>query len=276
MFVAVYDKSKDENYKSYVYGVINHGFCSKYIVLNPNSKTFKAVQYLDIDNPNIDRRTFINVIDSKTEGFKSLKGIEIKMLNKKLGLKSEGIKIKTFSGYEDLLSDVESLKLLVMGNEVSRVDVDFNISEESFAGEEWVQVNNQEDADNLMYKFAGFHDSVLESFSYLGESMMKNPKMDMEYYGKRRNLSMIFHSGWYGKVELCFDGVILMKNRPAGDNYSDELSSATLLVKEGKVFWADDDLEDIDLDYNYSFVYAYNLRWRTIFKSDKNWKEKFK
>lgn len=102
---------------------------------------------------------------------------------------------------------------------------------------------------------------------------MMNPNMDMKHYGKRISLSMIFHSGWDGKIELCFDGVILMKNKPTGDNYSDKLFSVTLLVKEGKVFWAEEDLGDIDLNYDYSLVYEYNLSWRTIFKLYKSWKD---
>ncbi len=276
MFASIYDKTKDKYFKSYIYGIINAGFYSKCIVLNPNTKTFYAVNYLDTEDPNVDRCTFINIIDSTNDDFKTISIVEVKELNKKFELKKYGFELKTLAGYEDVLADLETLKHILIGEEVHEDKVSFKAREDFFAGEDWVQINSQGDANELMKIFGGFHDSVLESFSYKGESEMMNPNMDMKHYGKRRSLSMIFHSGWYGKIELCFDGVILMKNKPAGDNYSDELFSATLLVKEGKVFWAEEDLGDIDLNYDYSFVYAYNLRWRTVFKLDKSWKDNFR
>jgi len=276
MFASVYDKSKEEFFKSYIYGVINAGFYSKWVVYNPNSEMFKAVQYLDFEDPNPHRKTFGNIIDSTNNEFIAMKKIEVKMLNKSLNLKGKGIEIETLAGYDDLIMDIESLKCILRGEEIHKDKVNFKIREEFFAGEDWNQIDTQEDANELMKIFGGFHDSILESFSYSGESKMINQKMDIEYFGKRRSLSMIFYSGWYGKIELCFDGVVLMKICPAGDNYSDELFSATLLVKEGKTFWADQELEDIDTNYESSFVYAYNLRWRTIFKLDRSWKENFK
>ena len=80
-----------------------------------------------------------------------------------------------------------------------------------------------------------------------------------------RSLTVTFdNSGWYGVVELCFEGLISMNLRPAQENYSREIFSACLFVENECVFWADDALEKEDLNYTGSYIKALNLKWRKI------------
>lgn len=61
-----------------------------------------------------------------------------------------------------------------------------------------------------------------------------------------------------------FEGVQLIRIVPAPENYSREIFSASLITYNESVFWADDDLEEMDDDYSGSFVKALCLKWRKI------------
>ena len=60
---------------------------------------------------------------------------------------------------------------------------------------EWNYILTQADADDFMKMFAGFHDSTLEKINYSesNSSTMVNAIFD--------------NSGWFGIVELCFEGI---------------------------------------------------------------------
>jgi len=115
---------------------------------------------------------------------------------------------------------------------------------------EWKYIGTQEDADEFMEMFAGFHDSTLET---------------MRYSDSSAELTAVFdNSTWYGIVELCFEGVQAVNIRPAQANYSRDIFDATLLVKDAAVFWADKYMEEENLEYEGSWIKALSLKWRRI------------
>lgn len=86
-----------------------------------------------------------------------------------------------------------------------------------------------------------------------------------EDYSGQRTLRVTFdNSGWYGIVELCFEGLIAMNLRPALENCSRELYSGSLIVKDECIFWADEFLENENQDFSGSYIKALNLKWRKI------------
>ncbi|BBF43781.1 hypothetical protein lbkm_2469 [Lachnospiraceae bacterium KM106-2] len=119
--------------------------------------------------------------------------------------------------------------------------------------EEWNYICSQKDADEFMEAFVGFHDSTMDTMKY-------------EENSEERRLTVIFdNSGWYGVVELCFEGLIAMNLRPAQENYSNEIYSACLIVGENQeIFWADEYQEKVDMSYEGSYIKALNLKWRKI------------
>jgi hypothetical protein len=52
-----------------------------------------------------------------------------------------------------------------------------------------------------------------------------------------------------------------MNIRPAKDNFDRYIYSDCLIVKDECIFWADEHLEDEDLNYEYSFIKVFNLKW---------------
>ena len=72
------------------------------------------------------------------------------------------------------------------------------------------------------------------------------------------------NSGWFGVVELCFEGIEILKIVPAGENCSREILEGSLIVEDESVFWSDCYMESIDLTYEGSMIKALNLKWRKI------------
>ena len=117
---------------------------------------------------------------------------------------------------------------------------------------EWNYIFTQSDADDFMKKFAGFHDSTLETINY------------SETNGSVTANTVFDNSGWFGIVELCFEGIQMLKIMPATENYTRELFEASLIIENESVFWADSYMEKPDNSYEGSIIKALNLKWRKI------------
>ena len=103
-----------------------------------------------------------------------------------------------------------------------------------------------------MKMFAGFHDSTLEKINY-SES------------NSSTKVNAIFdNSGWFGTVELCFEGIQIMKIMPATENFSREIFEASLIVENETVLWAGAYMDRPDYLYKGSMIRALNLKWRKL------------
>ena len=121
----------------------------------------------------------------------------------------------------------------------------------------WNYILTQEDADDFMKLFVGFHDSTLEKALYSEEFCTSSICMTFD------------NTGWYGIVELCFEGVQTVKIVPPGENYTRDIFDASLIIRDESVFWADQYMEQIDNNYSGSFVKALCLKWRKIEGNEK-------
>lgn len=101
-----------------------------------------------------------------------------------------------------------------------------------------------------MRQFAGFHDATLDRLFY------------KERYGVRQLTVRFDNPGWYGTLDLCFEGTLALHLEPAGENRSRELLEACLLVRDETVFWADAALTEEDPAACRNHIKALNLKWR--------------
>ena len=100
--------------------------------------------------------------------------------------------------------------------------------------------------------FAGFHDSTLEKTVYTETDEAATVLLTFD------------NSGWFGIAELCFEGIRVLRIVPAPENYSRELTEASLIVENESVFWADAYMEQADETYSGSMVKALCLKWRRV------------
>lgn len=250
MFVRVFDKEKNIYYKSIVYATIGIGWYLQYIVLNPHTKSFELVDYLDKQfEP---AKPLVEIIQPNHDAFVVYNGAQ--MLKYKHFCKTNDCKfinVKRMMGYPEVLENYAFLADIFVNHSVP---FDAYIIPARTLGDttEWNYILTQADADDFMKKFVGFHDSTLEKIDYFesNSSAVVNAIFD--------------NSGWFGVVELCFEGVQMLKIMPASENLSREIFEASLIVENESVFWADSYMEKSNSLYEGSIIKALNLKWRKI------------
>lgn len=164
-------------------------------------------------------------------------------------------------------------------------DPDYSKKEEIEVDDEvydWGEIKNQEDIDNLMRIFHGFHDSCIAAVHYRSGYCVDKERT-MSQHGNHE-VNMIFHGQWETRlIELCFENVRKIYIDALKDNYMNEIYAAYLkfhdiLIKDSLlgdktisvIVWKDNDEFDIsDLngkikDFGTSFVIADSLKWRII------------
>jgi hypothetical protein len=245
MFVRVSDKIKNRYYKSLVYGLVNRGFFEQAIVINPYTKCFELVHYLEKADPF--PVPIYEVIQPERTGWITASPADLIKMN----LHSKNLSVDYLSGFEDILNNHSFLSALLDKKYVHADKAGARIR--GFEdGEEWNYIITQADADAFMNLFEGFHDSFLNKLTY-------------EEDHQTRKVTVIFdNTCWYGVAELCFEGLVAMNLRPAQENFDRFIYGGTLLVKDECIFWADDALKEENLSYEGSYIKALNLKWRKI------------
>lgn len=250
MFVRVFDKEKNIYYKSMVYATVGIGWFLQYIVLNPHTRSFELVDYLDKQHQ--PARRLVEIIQADHAEFVAYEGSHL--LKYKQFCKTNGYKfvdVKRMMGCQDVLENHAFIADILSNHSVPfdthKISVR-NLSDTA----EWNYILTQADADDFMKMFAGFHDSTLEKINYSesNSSTIVNAVFD--------------NSGWFGIVELCFEGVQMLKIMPSTENYSREIFEASLLVENESVFWADAYMEKPNCSYEGSIIRALNLKWRKL------------
>jgi len=250
MFVRVFNKEKNIYYKSMVYAIVGIGWFLQYIVLNPHTHSFELVDYLDKQYQ--PAKPLVEIIQADDAEFVVYEGSH--MLKYKQFCKTTGHKfvdVKRMMGYQDVLENHAFVADILTNHSVpfdSHKISARNLSDTA----EWNYILTQADADDFMKMFAGFHDSTLEKINYSesNASTIVNAIFD--------------NSGWFGIVELCFEGIQMMKVVPASQNYSRELFEASLIVENESVFWADAYMEKANDLYEGSIIRALNLKWKKL------------
>lgn len=250
MFVRVFDKKKNIYYKSMVYATVGIGWFLQYIVLNPHSHDFELVDYLDKSSS--PAKPIVEIIQPDHKDFIVYHGAQILKYKHFCKVnRHQIVDVKQIMGYPDVLENKAFLANILV-NRVVPVDtarIHIRSLEDT---EDWNYILTQADADDFMKKFVGFHDSTLDKIHYseTDSSATVNAVFD--------------NSCWFGVVELCFEGVQMLKIMPAAENCSREIFEASLIVENESVFWADSYMEKPNSSYEGSIVKALNLKWRKI------------
>lgn len=79
-----------------------------------------------------------------------------------------------------------------------------------------------------------------------------------------RQVTMYFDSQWCDTIEMVFEGVTAFNLRPAGDNYTADISAASLITKDATIFFCDDGNQEWDKKYEGTWITAYGLCWRFV------------
>jgi len=249
MFVRVFDKKTEKYYKSMVYGLINIGYYEQAIVLNPFIDSFELVDYFDKEKK--DLRPFYECINNETSEWVSYERTFLLKLKKYCKDRSYDYEVKEFRGYKDVFDNFAFMLRILQERIVPLAESGITVRTNEDV-DEWNYIRTQEDANEFMRLFVGFHDSTMDKLVY------------EEDYGKKQLNAIFDNSGWYGVVELCFEGLIRMNLNGFGENHTREIYDATLIVKDESVYWADGYFKEERTDYNGTWVKALNLKWKKV------------
>jgi len=261
MRVRVYDKCTNSYFISEVYAIINNGYYKKYLVVKEidGKRYFRLVEYLDKAKSNLPVN--INVISSidLSESWICKKDSDLKDISNNLDERDKNDSFYLFRGYDFILEQKDFLIALLKGEQVAYELLRGNEKEISTKLEGWNYVESEDDIQNLMGIFHGFHDSVLRNLNYVSGSG-KDEKGNMHLENVRQ-VSMVFDSLWSNSIEILFEGVLVLNLRPAKDNYSDELFTATIMLKDKAILFYDDKVKSEQENYEGTWINALGMRW---------------
>ncbi len=249
MYVCVYDGKNQRHYRSMVYGLMNTGYYERAIVMNPLEENFVLVSYLEKDGGKL-TPMYQHINCCRADWIACERDLLLR-LRKYCQDREEDFPVVSLTGYPEVLSDEPFLLRLLKDGYVPVSEASIAVRENEDA-DQWNYIRTQKDADELMAEFMGFHDSTLDQLIY------------EEEYGKTQLTVRFDNSGWFGIIELCFEGLIALNLRPPLENESRELFSASFFVEEDHVFWADDEIQKEDINHPGTFVKALSGKWRRV------------
>lgn len=131
----------------------------------------------------------------------------------------------------------------------------------------WNSISSEEDIFALMDAVYAFHDSCIKEMKYISGAYVDK---DLEMYpvNNLRILKMIIQRQFENPsvIELEFSGLQYLRLSPRDEGDTCEILDATMLLKDGCVFWCDcGGLTAAELEqYSGTVVCASKVRWRAV------------
>ncbi|MDE6558234.1 MAG: hypothetical protein K2K39_03900 [Clostridia bacterium] len=148
---------------------------------------------------------------------------------------------------------------------------------------DWKEILNQNDIDELMDVYGGFHDACIVSLEYKSGLYVYSERIMHFDEPEKCEVLITFHSQWNEKpLELYFSGVRKMFVQGRMDNYENEIYDASIKFYDGLlphkysmpervIVWADSEDFDAETDATSSkdepcdtYVIANALKWRLV------------
>lgn len=255
MRVRVYDRAKDEYYRSELYAIFFSGIFERWLVSQDGCLHLVAHVY----EKDGSYYTQINRIDAElpSDWLRLSNGDLSEFPDFPRHLPED--KWMAYQGYPWVWEDRKTVLALLSGQAVPLAQTQFADQPSSSLLPGWNYVADQGDANRLMEQAYDFHDSVLAELHYVSGS--KKTATGILVSDHVRQVSMVFHSEWCPPLELVFEAVERLDLRPSNDNHCSAIMEATLRVRDAAVFFCDGPCVD-EASYPGTKILAYSLRWR--------------
>jgi len=249
MYVRVFDKPNNRYYKSIAYCIIGQPWNRQYLVLNPNTNCFELVDAYN----RTEKESFplVEHIQFHADDWVSYEKAFLLKYKQYCKTHGEEVKIDFLWGYRDVCENYAFLCQILKSKSVPVGVFDIGIRTLADA-EDWHYILTQNDADDFMKLFVGFHDSTLDRLVFEEKNSISSAT------------TVFNNSEWYGIVEICFEQIEAINIRPFERYYTNEIFEATLIIKDETVFWADAYMENEDLSYDGTYIKALSMKWRKI------------
>lgn len=265
MKARIYDSCEDYYFISEVLAIINIGYYEKYLVMDSKADNrLKLIDFLDKKVKTDSYGANVNIIDYfLPDNWISRKVKKKEDCNRLLDTADRDRYIFSFRGYEYFSDNLNIISDLILGKEVFSRDISFFNNLKSSDIEGWSYLRSQNDIDDLMKRFHGFHDSVLVDASYTSGSYVDNDNA-MYCMDTIRTMHMKFDSQWSDSIELVFSGVLDSRLKPAEDNYTSNLFDASIILKDETIYFFTAYVKEVDESFNGTWIKSLEVRWRYV------------
>ena len=132
----------------------------------------------------------------------------------------------------------------------------------------WNEINTQADADALMDLFGDFHDGCIRE-AHLWTDHWVGADLSMSCPGHLDNRIRFLVQRQFrdpAAIELLFEQVTRVNLVPTPDNYDTIIFGASLLIRDGTVFWSPEGEWSPDSPNRdeSTWISANRLRWREV------------
>ena len=148
----------------------------------------------------------------------------------------------------------------------------------------WKEILTQNDIDELMDEYGGFHDACIVSLEYKSGLYVYGDRIMHFEAPEKCGVLVTFHSQWNGKpLELYFCGVRKIFVQGRMDNYTNEILDASIKFYDGLlphkygmpervIVWADNYDFNAETDASSTkdepcdtYIIANSLKWRLVY-----------
>ena len=131
----------------------------------------------------------------------------------------------------------------------------------------WNEIKTNEDIAAFMKKVLHFHDSCIKEIRYISGAYVKE-NLAMLPSNTLREVEIIFQRQWEDPTALVlkFTGVDVLHLIPYDpDKYTCEIFSASMFIKNGKLYWAQDEPDPDKIEeFDETWICAEKVFWKDI------------
>ena len=130
---------------------------------------------------------------------------------------------------------------------------------------QWNEINTEQELNDFLYMYGGFHDSCLKELRYVSGAFV-DERLAMHPVNDQRKLYVIFQqqSEDSAVIELEFSGLTELHLMP-NERYTCEILDASMFFENGKIYWGDSDwFEEKREMYDGTWLCAEKVRWRIL------------
>ncbi len=131
---------------------------------------------------------------------------------------------------------------------------------------EWHEINTEEQLNDFLDIYGGFHDSCIKELKYLSGAFV-NQNLDMYPVNDQRKLHIIFQrqNELLTAIEIEFSGLLRLNLIPNNAFHTCEILDVSMFFEDGKIYWGDSNWfkEQREL-YRGTWLCAEKARWREV------------
>lgn len=260
MRARIYDNIEKVYYISEVYGILNCGVDRYLVEKRENEQMLVLVEHTDFSTKP-PYTVYVEKIDANPMLFPWVdrKKEEMEDINAAIGMPE---KYHYFRGYDFIWEKKEALVELIRKGCIARERLCPHKIATKLSG--WNYVENQQDIDNLMEQFCGFHDSVLKEIIYItGDYVAEDKNMHLSE-SVAKQIRLVFESQCTRGIEMILLAPRFVQLVPPPESYFADLYDASVFIKDCMVYFYDSYMEAMPASYAYSYFSAMGMRWRFV------------